>query len=608
MIPQSFQPHNLFVRRQLVFLVLFVFSGVSHTLNANNGFQVDEKRLQQMPDDTAKVNLLIKYGEHFCSTDNEKALVFLQEAFSTATLLNYTQGIGKSLLWQGRVYYYKDNYALSNKYFDKAQTFLEQAGDVNSLAFLYFAKGTNSMIQGDFINAMEKFKEGIKYAGKSDNKKIMSACYNGMGTILLSRKEEAKALEYFRESLALKKEANDKKGIAKTYNSIGKTYESLNKHDTALFYFNKALNIFTGLDMKRSIASSAYQVAGIHLIKGEYAEAEKSLLKAIDIFKTLNEKTGIVISELRLALVHGKQKKALAAHEALSAFEKAKEIGNPNLISHSYKILSEIFYDNKDYKNAFGYLTKHKNLQDSLFNIEKERALAEIEAKYQTNKKDSEILLLKTKTESQRKQNILLYILIFVFAAGILMLFLLLKLKSTALKRQRMILEKEKIIHRQEKKIAQQEKQLLQEQLESKNRELASKALEMIRYNDAISGIIEKLESLTSISGKESPVTQPIKNIIRELENRNKQNIWSEFEKIFKNIHTDFYNKLLKICPDLTATEIKTAALLKLNLTTKEIAAITFKSEAGIKTTRYRLRKKLKLSGDDKLVPFLMKI
>jgi DNA-binding CsgD family transcriptional regulator len=64
----------------------------------------------------------------------------------------------------------------------------------------------------------------------------------------------------------------------------------------------------------------------------------------------------------------------------------------------------------------------------------------------------------------------------------------------------------------------------------------------------------------------------------------------------------------LERCPDLSPTEIKTAALLKLNLTTKEIAAITFKSEGGIKTTRYRLRKKLELSSDDKLIPFLMQI
>jgi DNA-binding CsgD family transcriptional regulator len=180
--------------------------------------------------------------------------------------------------------------------------------------------------------------------------------------------------------------------------------------------------------------------------------------------------------------------------------------------------------------------------------------------------------------------------------------------KSTAFTRQQKLLEQEKIIHAQENKIAEKEKQLLQEQLESKNRELASKALEMLRYNETISSIIEKLESLHNNLDNHPEAEKPIKDIITELENHTKQNIWNEFEKIFRNIHTGFYNKLLEICPELTATEIKTAALLKLNLTTKEIAAITFKSEGGIKTTRYRLRKKLGLTSDDKLVTFLMQI
>ena len=59
---------------------------------------------------------------------------------------------------------------------------------------------------------------------------------------------------------------------------------------------------------------------------------------------------------------------------------------------------------------------------------------------------------------------------------------------------------------------------------------------------------------------------------------------------------------------ELTATEIKTAALLKLNLTTKEIAAITYQSLNSIKVARYRLRKKLDLAREDNLVAFLTKL
>ncbi|MCD4698028.1 MAG: hypothetical protein K8S16_17525, partial [Bacteroidales bacterium] len=232
----------------------------------------------------------------------------------------------------------------------------------------------------------------------------------------------------------------------------------------------------------------------------------------------------------------------------------------------------------------------------------------EFEAKFQSERKDNEIMLLKGKSKIQRKSNILLTILITVLAGVIILLFFLFRLKSTAFKRQQKLLEQENIIHAQESKLVEKENLILQEQLEAKNREMASKALEMLRFNDTISGIIEKLETLYNNYDKDPGVVNAIKDIIHDLENQTKQNAWIEFEKIFKNIHSGFYEKILKICPELTATEIKTAALLKLNLTTKEIAAISFKSEGGIKTTRYRLRKKLNLSSDENLVPFLMKI
>ena len=194
------------------------------------------------------------------------------------------------------------------------------------------------------------------------------------------------------------------------------------------------------------------------------------------------------------------------------------------------------------------------------------------------------------------------------FSVILILIIILLRLKSQALKKNAILLEQENLIHSQESQIKENENRILQEKLESKNREMASKALEMIRLNDTITAILEKLDGLNNNFETEQETSKHIRSIIHELESQSKQNIWSEFDKIFKNIHSDFYSKLLERCPDLSPTEIKTAALLKLNLTTKEIAAITFKSEGGIKTTRYRLRKKLGLSSDDGLIPFLMQI
>ncbi len=436
----------------------------------------------------------------------------------------------------------------------------------------------------------------------------MSSCYSSIGYILLDRKDPKKAMVYFRETLSMKRDIDDQQGISNTFTCIGKSFEELGEFDSSLMYYNKALIIRKNMKLDRSIAGSEYNIAGILIKMGQYAKAEESLLIAIENFEKLNEKTGVIISNLRLAIAQNKQGKPGADQCAKNALEMALSINNPSLISHAYKVLSEIYADNNNYEESYNYLVIHKTIQDSLFDTEKERMLTEFETKFQSDRKDNEIKLLKANADIQQKNTILLIVLIIVFAGVIVLLFFLFRIKSIAFNRQQKLREQDKIIHVQENEINEKENMILHKQLETKNRELASKALEMVRFNDTISVVIEKLEGFNSKINQSPEESKHITNIIYELENQTKQNIWSEFDKIFKNIHSGFYDKLLEICPDLTATEIKIAALLKLNLTTKEIAAITFKSDGGIKTTRYRLRKKLALTSDENLVPFLMKI
>jgi tetratricopeptide (TPR) repeat protein len=390
--------------------------------------------------------------------------------------------------------------------------------------------------------------------------------------------------------------------------SIARAYKSKGSLDTSISYFRQALKIRTELKMDRHIASSEMSIGEMFIQMGRYAEAEQSLNHAFTIFKKLNERTGIVLTNLTLADAMNRQGKPEAIDLANRTLQKAISINNPNLLSFVYGRLSDIYAFQRDYQRAFEYQKKHEAIKDSLFTSEKERMLAEVEAKFQSEKKDRDIALLKEKTKVERNRNIMLIVLLAVFLIVIFLLIVMFRYKSTAFKRQQKLLEQEKIIHTQENEINEKETQLLQEQLESKNREMASKALEMIRLNETISEIIEKLDAFNNAADTNPGMVKSIKEIIHDLDTHTKQNIWNEFDKIFKNIHSDFYNKLLEISPELTATEIKTAALLKLNLNTKEIAAIAFKSEGGIKTTRYRLRKKLGLSVNDKLVPFLMQI
>src|SRR5699024_2004625 len=83
---------------------------------------------------------------------------------------------------------------------------------------------------------------------------------------------------------------------------------------------------------------------------------------------------------------------------------------------------------------------------------------------------------------------------------------------------------------------------------------------------------------------------------------------WEQFKLYFEEVHTGFFDALKKQYPDLTANELRLSALVKLNLTSKEIATILGITADSVKTARYRLRKKLDMATEENLTECMMKV
>ena len=83
---------------------------------------------------------------------------------------------------------------------------------------------------------------------------------------------------------------------------------------------------------------------------------------------------------------------------------------------------------------------------------------------------------------------------------------------------------------------------------------------------------------------------------------------WKEFELRFGQVHKSFYQNLSKRFPDLSPNEKKICAFLRLNMTTKDIALMTYKSVNTINQARKRLRKKMNLPSSVNLITFLSEL
>ena len=78
-----------------------------------------------------------------------------------------------------------------------------------------------------------------------------------------------------------------------------------------------------------------------------------------------------------------------------------------------------------------------------------------------------------------------------------------------------------------------------------------------------------------------------------------------EFKTYFDSVHPSFFENLAKTNPNLTANELRLCAFLRMGLSTKEIAALTFREIRSVESARNRLRKKLELNLDENLLVYL---
>ncbi len=150
------------------------------------------------------------------------------------------------------------------------------------------------------------------------------------------------------------------------------------------------------------------------------------------------------------------------------------------------------------------------------------------------------------------------------------------------------------------------EKEKLRSELDYKNKELTTNVLYLLKKNEFVINISSQLKSLRYTTKPEN--RKIIDGIIREIEQSTTKDIWKEFEIRFQDVHTDFYNKLIKQYPDLSPNELKLCAFLRLNMSTKEISSITFQSYNSIIMARHRLRKKLGISSNENLIAFLRQL
>lgn len=503
-------------------------------------------------------------------------------------LLNIGQIYEKKNL-DSAIFYYKKSLQLNENSTDTlAASIYSQIGGA------YLLKGNYDVCLDYQLKALKLYEQYSFTYGKLK-------VYNGIALVYFYQEQYDKALQNFNLTEKLLHKHSKENSIkvfkfkGKLFNNIGIIYASKKQYDLALEYFSRA-STFSKKAKDFDNLSSLYANSGlIYIYTKRYELAEGALIESLQIRQKEKNLFGLCKANHLLGILY-KEKRALAKSEQylLKSLQLSYQINSLSSREEILKDLSELMSLKEDYKQAYKYHVAYKSISDSLFNKKNHQKIIQAEMQYKFDKA-SHI----AKTEQKQNEYLLIALTIFLLLV-IVIIMIMYRLQKSKVKIQQLAKESAELSN---KEFVLREHSLKQE-LELKSKELTTNIIYLLKKNELIHEISNRLKDLKKQVKKEDQ--EVIKKIIDDLKNAQDENVWKEFEVRFNQVYNDFYDRLISKYPDLTVNEKRICGFLRLNMTSKEICALTRQSYNSLNVARARLRKKLNIQNEEvNLVNFL---
>jgi two-component system sensor histidine kinase UhpB len=302
----------------------------------------------------------------------------------------------------GIIYKQTGNYPEALKVYFAGLDAEKDAGNEEGMAVFYNNIATIYNRQANYSEALKNYLAALKIVEGIGNKKSMASCYNNIGIIYGQQGNEQDALKYYNASLKIKKEIGDKQGMGNTFENIGQVYYTQCNYTDALENFNTSLSVRQGIGDKDGIGKSYEKIGSTYYAQKNYTEALKIHLSSLAIREEIGDKYGIAFSLKNIGMDYCGLGDYSEAIEYLNkGLAMALEIGAGLAVKESYKELSHTYEMMNDYKNALQYYELFFQANDSLFNETKSKQLTDMQAKYESEKKEKEIELLSKDKDIQ---------------------------------------------------------------------------------------------------------------------------------------------------------------------------------------------------------------
>ncbi len=386
-------------------LFLYLFSGALILCTSGSSFALNIDSLYRVArhssDLVAQVDALIELSDHYID-EPEKAMSFLDTAEVLVIKKKSDHALVSVYYRMGIIYSNKAEFKTGESYFLKALVLAEKVDDPQKIGALYNALAITCLDMGNYPKSIDYFIKALKIAEELGYEDGVASTNLSMGNVYEDMKKFPEALKCYNKALDIFTETGDTASLGIAYNNIG-SIVSRSHADSGIVYFLKAEKLLRSVDDLMNLNLSLSNLAGAYTKKGDYNKALHYLEEYMAICSISQDAECAAYGYVSLSdAMKTKKDYRLALLYADSAAEISSRIGSLKNLQFAHKSKYEIYQALGDHEKALKHYSISVMLKDSMLNIENRKSVNQLQAIYESEKKDKELILKDTELEMQQ--------------------------------------------------------------------------------------------------------------------------------------------------------------------------------------------------------------
>ena len=568
-------------------------------INASKSYhflQQLQKKEASLPD-SSKGKLHNDLGIHYAITGKTQLAI---AEFKKVLRIAEPKSVRRASAYSNIANVYKSlgKYDYANKVLLKAWKIYQALGEEQLQYSILGEMAANDYYALNWNRSMRRTLAVIRKMKDADNQKFLHIQKQRLANLYFSLGWQKKAIPvYLACERYYKTQPKEQLNLAYISINLGDAYLESKQPKLAIPRYQKAIKLLENTDRHNYLLAQAKLTEAYILSKNPIAVRYGLQTLALQT----KEKSATAYETAAALLNNSADQNTLSLLiKKLSALEQSidKSTLHPTAALELERGYIRAFHLLGDYKNENLHWRKSVKLRN-IINQEKlvnntEKAITQEQIKTQRIK--AKELELKLKIANIQRW---LGILIALFACSLAaLIFMVSKRKRKVQNIQMDNLREENEEHKQLLKAERRNVELEQEIASMKERELTALSLQFYELQESIIEDLKQLEKL-----EQTPeINRLRKKWARQVKDKN---YWQEFELKFTALHPDFLQKLQNAHPTLTKKEADFCALVRLNLSNKEIASLIQISYESVISKKYKLRKKLGYKTENEFFAFL---